>query len=588
MMYSAYGNHYDSYPDDEGVVARALETQLPDWQHVHSRHLINREHGIGRPKGGYGEGEADFVCVVPDWGFLVVECKAHSQVRIEQGVWEYLGRRGWEPFVKGRRFVPPIRQAWGNMHKVRDCLTKALGPEYVSRIRSGYAVCFPNLDMHLQFERESDHQRWGIDGTFLPFTFDRAWMPKLGESLKRLVASLPAGAGCETDALLRCLAPTLDFLAPTQDRIFRIGQDLAVLTERQFGAVGGALAGLRRRHLVSGLAGTGKTVVARRIASSLAERGEGPIHLLCFSKNLAIENREALGGTGVLCDTVHGYFTELCRRSSIQLPSEFDQDFFDRGFARHVYQACTSQGVPRSQVCIVDECQDLTAENLAAISYLAPLKLVLLGDLQQSIFGEGAADRFTEFNAYTLTQNCRNPREIAGCVCVAAAIQPENIGVSRCPCAERWPRVLPVDTDEVRTTQTFERVLEDWMTLDGLPSSRIAVLTARRPEETPLGRQVSRISWINFTSDYRVWKRESNAVYLGTVHGFKGLDADAIFLHDMPSPAADEDRFGAAHTYVGISRPAFDLVVQPRDRKALDWFKECFEKGARCADLGRT
>ena len=283
---------------------------------------------------------------------------------------------------------------------------------------------------------------------------------------------------------------------------------------------------------------------------------------------------------------MHGYFSELCRRGGIPLPSEFDQDFFDRGLARRVLQVCKSSRVPHSQVCVVDECQDLSEANLAAISYLAPCKLVLLGDLQQSIFGEGDADRFSEFNSYTLTQNCRNPREVAGCVCVAASIHPDDIGVPRCPSAERAPRVLPADTDEVRMTQTIERVLEDWMTLDGLPANRIAILTARRPEETPLGRQLARIPWLKFTSDYREWKRDTNAVYLGTVHGFKGLDADAVLLHDLPSPSVTEDRFGAAHAYVGISRTSFDLVVQARDLAAFQWFQDCFERGASCARSG--
>jgi hypothetical protein len=584
MIYSSFGTSFDEYPHGEGEVARALEQQLPSWHHVHSRHFINRERGVGRSKGGYGEGESDFVCVVPGWGFLVVECKSHSRVRIEHGVWEYFGSRGWEPFLRGGRPSPPIAQAWGNMHDIRQSISRALGPEFSAGLRSGYAVCFPNLSVHLQFEGEEDHRRWGIEGDFLPFTIDQSWMPRLGEVLKKLVDRLPTRGGCDTAALLSCLAPQLNFEAPAHERLFRLGQDLAVLTERQFEAVQGALRTSRRLQLVSGPAGTGKTVVARRIAESLASSGRGPVHLLCFSKNLAIENRIALAGTGVACETVHGFMCEVCRQAGIRLPGDFTDDFFDQGLARCVAQACRARGVPKEQVCIVDECQDLTEQNLTALGILAPAKLVLLGDLQQAIFGSEEADRFSEFNEYSLTQNCRNPREVAGCICAAAQIAPNDIGVHRCPRAERPPKVHAHDSDELRMVQSLERILEDWLTMDGFPASRIAILTARRPEETPLGRHYQRVPWLRCTGDYGEWKRDEGKVYFGTVHGFKGLDADAILLHDVPSPLAASSGFGMAHAYVAISRSCFDLKVQPQNQQSAEWFEQCFERGARLVE----
>jgi hypothetical protein len=583
MIYSSFGHSFDEYPHGEGKVARALEQQLPSWHHVHSRHFINRERGIGRSRGGFGEGESDFVCVVPGWGFLVVECKSHSRVRIEHGVWEYHGPRGWAPFLRGGRPSPPIAQAWGNMHDIRESISRVLGSDFTAGLRSGYAVCFPNLSVHLQFEREDDHRRWGIDGDFLQFTIDQLWMPKLGEVLQGLVASLPARARCDTEALLSCLAPQLKFEAPAQEQLFRLGQDLAVLTKRQFEAVEGALRSSRRRQLVSGPAGTGKTVVARRIAESLAGSGRSPVHLLCFSKNLALENQIALEGTGVACETVHSFMCEVCRRAGIRLPNEFNDEFYERGLARMVLQACRANGVVQGQVCIVDECQDLTGENLTALSVLAPAKLVLLGDLQQAIFGAEAADRFSEFNEYILTQNCRNPREVAGCICAAARIDPNEIGVHRCPRAERPPRVFAHDADELRVVQSLERVLEDWLTMDGFPASRIAILTARRPEETPLGRNYQQIPWMQCTGDYSEWKRDQGKIYFGTVHGFKGLDADAIVLHDVPSPVVEPVGFGLAHAYVAISRSCFDLKVQPRDQTAFEWYTRCFERGAMLA-----
>jgi hypothetical protein len=584
MIYSAFGTDYDRYPEGEGQVARALEEQLSHWHHIHSRHFINIDRGVGRRKGGYGEGESDFVTIVPGWGFLVVECKAHSQVRIEGGVWQWQGRNGWEPFGKGQHPRPPIAQAWGNMHDIRKCLEEALGREIARTFRCAYAVCFPNLECHLRFGNQADKSRWGIDGTFLPFTIDRSWLPKIGDVLKRLVEQLPPVSGCNTDEILNFLAPTYYFETTTQDRIFRLGQDLAVLTERQYEAVRGTLVARTARHLITGPAGTGKTVVARRIATELAKGADGPILLLCFSSNLAQETAESLAGQNVRCNTVHSYFKALCVAAHEPLPPEFSDAFFDHDIARIAVNAARKLGVPHGQVCIVDECQDLTSSHLTALRFLSPRKLVLLGDIQQDIFVHGAAEQFRDFNEYCLTQNCRNPREIAGCVCAVAGISPNTVGVARCPKADRVPRILCTDTNESTAVRRVEKTLDEWMTLDGISPRRIAVLTSRRPEETPLGRAASRIGWLKFTESYHEWKRREDSVYFGTVHGFKGLDADAVLLHDVPMPGPNEFGFGLPHVYVGISRSCFELVVQPRDSEAHQWYTDRLEAGLRLAD----
>jgi hypothetical protein len=88
---------------------------------------------------------------------------------------------------------------------------------------------------------------------------------------------------------------------------------------------------------------------------------------------------------------------------------------------------------------------------------------------------------------------------------------------------------------------------------------------------------------LHCTGDYSEWKRDGGKVYFGTVHGFKGLDADAILLHDMPSPLVESSRFGLAHAYVAVSRSCFDLKVQPQDQTASTWYTQCFEQGATLA-----
>ncbi len=87
-------------------------------------------------------GEIDFLILVPRMGVLVLEVKAHRQIRCENGQWYY--GTGQAPELKS-----PFRQAAEGMHSIRVKL-KELRPE-LSCVLFWSAVLFP----YVRFSTES-------------------------------------------------------------------------------------------------------------------------------------------------------------------------------------------------------------------------------------------------------------------------------------------------------------------------------------------------------------------------------------------------------------------------------------------------
>jgi CO dehydrogenase nickel-insertion accessory protein CooC1 len=77
--------------------------------------------------------------------------------------------------------------------------------------------------------------------------------------------------------------------------------------------------------LISGGAGTGKTLIAREAAMRFAAGG-GKLLLLCFSDALAVWLRSQIGSSGITVSTVRRFARDLLRRTGAAPSSEEAQD----------------------------------------------------------------------------------------------------------------------------------------------------------------------------------------------------------------------------------------------------------------------
>jgi hypothetical protein len=564
-----YSLDVENRNDAELQVARAIEARQPSWHIIHSRWFA---HAAPRRT---CEGEGDIVVVVPDYGFFVLEVKGAPQLKIEHGRWSRFDplERGWLGYTK-----PPWQQAAGVMHYFKKRLQERLGSSIGAY---GFAVAFPNCRMSLRFQADAELDRSLIlDEDYLHLTIDSQMLGSVDTHILDLLDSQVGRRqrGCDTNAILRVLLPNGRPLAPDHRvATVRARERFAQLTQHQIGAANGALG--NKLVLIRGGPGSGKSVVARHIATKVAQGGRRCL-LLCFNRLLRDDTKLFLEGTGVDVRTVHELCNDVVGGNAGSLEGKTrstfgnDEEWLDYCSTLGMLQAISAGLVEPFDTLIVDEFQDLSDAQADMVRFLPAERTVLLCDPNQNLFGDAGAGRTVPqgFWAYDLPENIRNCREVAESVramCPANA-QHENLTAS--PVMHRWPVSMSF-RDESGLLELLAGAFDDWRSW-GFEPSRIALLCATKDATERCIHALRRLNR-PFTDDLRKW-RENRGCFLGTIRSFKGLDADGVVLVDPP--ALGGMALSGADAYVATSRACLDFRVIHREDVSVKWLDDAVEQ----------
>lgn len=539
----------------ERDVAQALVDTLPDDCLVyHSFPWLRPERNDRGQKLFLRQGEADFV-VLSSLGLLVLEVKG-GEIRYEPntGMWYRLLPSGLLKEIRD-----PYRQASDNMHAlVKTILEREFPIENVLPCGFGYAVVFPDC-------RWTGTPPLGADR---PVILDSADLPALGNRVQSLVRRWDRNpnptplTGANRQRVKSGLAGTFRLL-PALDRVVA-DQEATLLQLTEWQAV--ALSGLytNDRLVVSGPAGSGKTMLAVATAKHLAIR-EKKVLFLCFNRSLADWLSEILSPSSfptVTVSTFSSLCAEWCRRAEIPfrvpVAAPERQEFFRSTAAELLCQA-TDQLLERFDAVIVDEAQDFEPEWWLPIELLnveaEDGSLFIFYDPKQNLF----VNKNLVFPAiaarFELPVNCRNTRRIADlCSRVRGVDIPSAVfapvGVE--------PHVDVIPDGDHRAT-AVEQQLKEWVKDGKLMTSQVAILSPYRPEGSGccVGNR-TRLAGLPVTTDPAAW-RAGSGVLIASIRSFKGLEADAIILTDVGKP--DVGTFSVADLYVACSRAKHLLTI---------------------------
>jgi hypothetical protein len=338
----------DIEPRSEREACRALVEGLPDAVCVlHSvPHVTQTDRGAR-------DGEIDLVVLDPEQGLLALEVKGGREVGYDPD-------RGWYSTSHGgatHSIKDPFTQARRNLYSVRDRIRKE---EIFSRHEElpftyGHGCIFPHavtdgetMPMHVRPELCID-ARGLQEATSAVGTVFGFWRGENGREEKV--------EGWSDAVLGRVLAPSFQAEESLRIRIEREQAQFVELTEEQADVYGQILQA-NRQALVQGASGTGKTILAQRRATELAESGEETLYL-CFNRLLADHLAEDLSGVANLTvATFHELADVLSRRTrAVEFPDDPDQTFWDEGAADVLLRAIEATGA-RYDALIVDEAQD--------------------------------------------------------------------------------------------------------------------------------------------------------------------------------------------------------------------------------------
>ncbi len=490
-------------------------------------------------KSGPREGEADFVIAHPEDGVLVLEAKG-GRLAFEPASlrWSQSGRTGSHYLDED-----PFHQARDEMHSLMEILEAQPGWErWRPSIGFGLAVPDGTYD-------EPVHPAAPTD-----VVIDRHDMRRLDARVREVMAHWRRPGrrfGDEgMDALARALGFRVEIRTPLKLEFDEDDRMIVELTEDQAWIL--AFIAHRKRAVVSGPAGCGKTVLAIQIARRLADAGHRTL-LTCFNRGLADHLKTSTEGVARLhVAYFHALCVELAREAGIELPSastEPGSAYLEQRLPDALAEAAERLG-PRFDAIVVDEAQEFHGSWWPALLALHEEPdegpLYLFADDNQSLYG-GGMPLPDEIRCPPLPANVRNSKAINEFVSVF-------YGGAR-PAAKR-PDGRPVEILGYRDDEDLARllaiVLHNLVDGEQVPLEDIVVLTPAGTAKSPLR---SRGSVDGFRLSERV---EPRTVLTSSVHAFKGLERPVVILAELGSKHDDEL---GQYLYIGGSRARDHLIV---------------------------
>lgn len=497
------------------------------------------------------DGEADFVICHPNYGYLCIEVKGGG-IDFDSATkkWFSINKLGEKHEIKD-----PINQAKKSKFSILKKLKE--NPAWNSmgniKIGIGHAVFFPDIDNIMNFARPdmdmsligkradlSDAKRW-VDNCFNYWVNNDLSVSPIGKK----------GVSIFKDIFAKSFTLELSVQAVLNNeekvRIALTEQQIRILdTLRR-----------KRRVVISGGAGTGKTLIAVEKAKRLATEGFKTL-LVCYNRPLS----EYLV---CLCSNIEGLdvmsFHQLCYYSSDQAKKISGRDLLAE--AKKTYPGKDEFDVQlpiaftysleiiddRYDAIVCDEGQDFREE------YWLPLELMLTDignspfyifyDDNQNLYSRVSTFPIEDNEEYPLSKNCRNTVQIhkaaykyyKGDIVEHSDIDGKSIEY------EIGANI------QKQAGKIYTRILK--LIEEKVDANKIVILIA---DAIHKNNYIDALKSYSFPKTVRLVVEEekrTNDLLITTVNKFKGLEAEIVFLWGMNFVNLDEFR---EQIYVGISR----------------------------------
>ena len=515
----------------EDLMFEALRKLPDDYYVFHSFTIVKVDEGIIR------ESETDFVVFNPEKGIVCIEAKAGS-IRYENAEWYYASG------IKMRHGGPYL-QAEQNKYKLIQYIRDKGLEDLLSRCKVTHAVWFPSI---------TDNDLKGID---LPsdgakeITMTSSALENPLDSLEKIfkykvnsktdtvteleayeVRKLINIVLCPSFELVPSLKNTINQNRLAFNRLLsEQARILDFLEEQQSAAI-------------SGIAGSGKTMIAMEKARRCADENEKTL-FLCYNRYLCDFLRNNYKYADVEIYTIDGFACKICntdKADMVKLSTKLEELFFNGDF-------------PYKNV-IIDEAQDFGQDYIQESDILDLLQTIVLDetingtfyvfyDKMQLVQGRSIPKCISDADCkMTLHYNCRNTENIA-----ITSIRPIN-DQRKIKCINgsvkgESPTVF-IDESVDHLREGLNQIIGEYVK-NGIDN--IYILTCKTEETSFIASYIKKNQYssngknINFTSCRK----------------FKGLEADAVILIDIDKDILLTDRVNLY--YVGSSRARFSLSM---------------------------
>ncbi|MDP4744691.1 MAG: NERD domain-containing protein [Porticoccaceae bacterium] len=536
----------------ERDTARALVSQLSNDSIIYHSYPWLRTDRNDKGNTTIKEGETDFVIVVPGHGMLILEVKGGDIVYDEN-------RQEWFRRLESGKLKPiqdPFEQARRNTHFLEEAIKKSgyPGAEQLP-FCYGYAVVFPDCD----------YQGSTPAGAVPAIIFSNADLPFLD---RRITAALnqwsrqykprPIDSN-DIEKITKGISASFDLIPVLFRKIEDQEEKLFRLTTEQRNLLG--FLGSKSRACIEGVAGSGKTMLAQAQAEKFSAAGKTTL-LVCFNKTLAKWISDSISDEYRELITVrhfHGLCAEWVRRAGLKFaPPQGDSKEFWHNEAANLLLDGIDLVPDRFDAVIVDEGQDFHPNWWLPLEMINACEdegaLYVFFDPRQNLYVGQSSSLPALGEPYTLQTNCRNTKSIAK---KCGEILDFDIVTHEYSPIGDEPLVIVLDspTDILLRVQ---QILRDWIKKGKLKPAQIAILCPTTKKLSSC-RGLGKVGDVEVNEDVDAW-RSGATILFSTIRNFKGLEADAVILIDVPQGGRSE-YFETSDYYVACSRAKHLLLV---------------------------
>ncbi len=540
----------------EQLVYRALREQIPDdWLVIHSLEFVTFH-----PKyESHADREADFVVFAPDYGVLVVEVKGGG-IGYDKEIdhWYSIDRFQNEHTIKN-----PLRQAKDAKYEIRRHMSTRLRGK---TLLISHAALFPDINDASQLHGHDSPAE--ILGTSTVLSDMKSWCISIFkywsgkepnfDPLGLIGINIAKDIYGKKANIRQSLAVAIEREAEIQIQL--TNQQKSILRQLK----------RRRKAIIEGGAGTGKTVLALDHAQNLAVQGL-KVLLLCYNKQLGNMLKKRCEGIENL-DAMN--FHELCQWRIEQVNASTGRNL--KTESKRIYPTENEFEVIMPDALInsydiapieydailVDEGQDFRDEYWLAIDLLfesqnEECRLYIFQDGNQAIYSSSEELPIDEIPLF-LSDNCRNTKPIH-----KAAYQFYRGEEIEAPDLEG--ENIEYITEETLEKQAFmiDKKVSQLINVENISPKDIAVII--------IGDYSQAKSLLSTTKNRKIWAFKDFSpekhVLVETAKRFKGLESPIILLWITDLYSVDEKLL-----YVSISRARFRLWIVGSEniKKAID------------------
>lgn len=534
-------------PPGERDVYNLLAAGEDTWVALHSLDLAPWNRSLRT--------EIDFVVIVPDSGILCIEVKSHDFLSFENDRWV-------PPEIKRS----PFKQAADGSHAFHRRL-RDLEPQF-GKVPVVHCCIFPRARFDLP--PNLSVQPWELMDAraFRTFPSGSALCADLWSRMRQAIQAegiQPLESRLAQDRverLVNCCLPVQRRRPDARAEIVQREEDIARILRVQQKPVL-QLAELNERLVVSGGAGTGKTLIAMEIARRAADRGKR-VALLCFNQLVGDWMRRRMEQmVPPLPNLVVGRAIRvMAEMAGLVIPDNPSPDFWTSVLPAELEERLTDpdfNAAASFDYLVVDEAQDLLARPTlwqCLTQFLAggaaQGSFAVFGDFDHQVLSDRDAmiHTLSELNAcagparWRLSENCRNYQIVGDTAVRLSGCEGEVYsGYMRTGWNVQNYNISFYEDNQAQLAK-LAALLKDFQG-QGYRPGEISILSFCPPDSSAaaqLEKQGFRLR--------QVWQAGEGTGYT-SVHAFKGMENKVVILTDVTARGPD---FHRHLFYTGMTR----------------------------------